>query len=96
MATSTSAQSWYLLSIEVLSVFASVVGLLPRVSIGSRLNLGYESGAVGGHLPIRVGVVVVQEELHIFGGDVLPRLVIYEFEGDVIRVNVQKESWWDW
>ena len=64
------------LTSEVLSVFASVVGLLPGIGVGSCLNLADESGAVGSHLAVGIWVIVVEKE-YIFGGDLLSHLVVH-------------------
>ena len=77
-----------ILSVEILRVFGRVVGLGPRVGVGGRLYLRDESGACGRHLAIGVGIVVIEEELHILGGDLAARLVVYEFKRYVVRVYI--------
>ena len=62
--------------VEILGVFGGVAGLLPGVGVGSRLNLGDESGAGRRHLPVGVGVVVVQEELNVLSGNLSSRLIV--------------------
>ena len=79
------------LPVEVLSVLTGVVGLLPIVGVGSGLDLGYKGQAMGRHFAVGVRVVIIEEELDLFGGDLSPHLVVHQFKGNIVGVDIQDE-----
>ena len=73
-----------ILSIEVLGILGFVLQFLPCVRVGGGLYFGDEGGTLSQHLPIGIGVVIVQEKLDISGRNLLPGLVIDQLEWNVV------------
>ena len=82
------------LGVEVLGIFDLVLWLFPRIGVWGCLYFRNERGARGRHPPIGIGIIVVEEQLDILGRDLAARLIVDQLEWDVVRVDVQYESWW--
>ena len=77
-----------ILPTKVLHVSIHVVGFDPCVSVGCHQDFADERRSLSGHLPVGMGVIVVEKQLDVLGRDFLSGLVVDEAERNIIGVNI--------